>query len=89
MSSLRQPPPSGPKSFSIEALSSLTGLGRTTLYAEIKSGRLIARKVGRRTIVLAQDAESWMAGLPQLTTRASPRGCGPLRRPGLAKKVAG
>jgi excisionase family DNA binding protein len=29
-----------------------TGLGRTTLYKLIKEGRIAARKIGRRTVIL-------------------------------------
>jgi hypothetical protein len=40
------------------------GIGRKKLYAEIKSGKLSARKVGRRTIILMQEAERWEKELP-------------------------
>jgi excisionase family DNA binding protein len=51
--------------FSVEELRRLTGLARTTLYAEIRAGRLVARKVGRRTVVLRRDFENWAAELPR------------------------
>jgi hypothetical protein len=41
------------------------GIGVTTCYHEIRSGRLRVRKVGRASIVAASDAEAWLAGLPQ------------------------
>ena len=41
------------------------GIGRTKTYEEIKSGRLRVRKVGRRTIVTADDAEEWLSTLPE------------------------
>jgi hypothetical protein len=34
------------------------------LYGEINAGRLRARKLGRHTIVLAEDREAWLQGLP-------------------------
>jgi hypothetical protein len=40
------------------------GIGKTTFYAEVKAGRLHVRKVGRRTLVLASDAEQWADELP-------------------------
>jgi hypothetical protein len=40
------------------------GVGRTTAYAEIKEGRLRARKCGKRTIITEDDAEEWLRGLP-------------------------
>jgi excisionase family DNA binding protein len=42
------------------------GPGRTTAYEEIKSGRLRARKVGRRTIITDDDAENWLRQLPEI-----------------------
>jgi excisionase family DNA binding protein len=45
----------------------VSGLGRTTLYAALKTGALSARKCGRRTLILAADLERFLDGLP--TTR--------------------
>lgn len=42
------------------------GLGLTTFYAEVSAGRLRARKVGARTIVLASEARRWADALPSL-----------------------
>jgi excisionase family DNA binding protein len=42
----------------------LTGLGRTTIYAAIKAGALIARRYGRCTIVLAEDLAAFLRNLP-------------------------
>jgi Helix-turn-helix domain len=42
----------------------ISGLGRTTLYAAIGSGKLDARKSGKRTIVLAESLREFIAGLP-------------------------
>jgi len=41
-----------------------TGIGRTTIYADLKAGRLAARKRGKRTIILAEDLKSYLASLP-------------------------
>jgi excisionase family DNA binding protein len=43
-----------------------TGLGRTTLYSQIKQGRLRARKCGRRTLFHCDDIASWLDGLPEI-----------------------
>jgi hypothetical protein len=42
------------------------GIGLTTVRAEIKAGRLIARKLGRRTIIAAEDARAWLEELPKV-----------------------
>jgi hypothetical protein len=39
------------------------GIGTTAAYAEMKAGRLIARKAGRRTLIRVEDAERWFTGL--------------------------
>ena len=36
------------------------------IYEEIAAGRLIARKIGRRTIVRRSDALLWLRSLPPL-----------------------
>ncbi len=40
------------------------GPGRTTIYQEIKLGRLRAHKCGKRTIITEDDAEDWLRSLP-------------------------
>jgi hypothetical protein len=39
-------------------------VGRTKAYEEIISGRLRARKNGKRTIITEDDAEDWLQQLP-------------------------
>lgn len=51
-------------SYSIEQLVRATGVGRSKIYAEIAAGRLQARKVGARTIVLHDEALAWLRSLP-------------------------
>lgn len=47
------------------------GLGLTKTYEEIKSGRLIARKCGTRTLITLDDERSWVQSLPKLSPRSS------------------
>jgi len=44
------------------------GLGRTSLYNAISTGRLRARKHGRRTLVAVEDLKTWLASLPVLAS---------------------
>ena len=62
--------------YSIQEISKLSGLGRTFLYEEIKAGRLIVSKAGRRSIVLRDDAANWLAGLPKLPSSAAHQDAG-------------
>jgi hypothetical protein len=41
-------------------------IGRTLIYSEIASGRLKARKIGRRTVILNADLLTWLKALPAL-----------------------
>jgi excisionase family DNA binding protein len=50
-------------SLSVEEVIAATGLGRTTLYQLINSGKLKARKVGARTIILKEDLDVFLNGL--------------------------
>ncbi|WP_188910935.1 helix-turn-helix domain-containing protein [Salinarimonas ramus] len=42
------------------------GVGRTAVYEALKSGALVARKLGRRTIILIDDLNAWLASLPRM-----------------------
>ena len=50
-------------SYSIAEAVSVTGLGRTSLYAEIGAGRLLASKCGRRTLIPAAALDEWLKSL--------------------------
>ena len=52
------------QAMSIEEFCDRYGIGRTTAYAEIKEGRLRARKCGRRTIITDDDGDEWLQHLP-------------------------
>ncbi len=52
------------KTYDIREICARTRLSRTSIYGEIKSGALKARKAGRRTVILAQDFEEWLEHLP-------------------------
>jgi len=46
------------------------GVGRSTLFAMLRAGRLPARKLGRRTLVEVAAIDALVAGLPAATFRA-------------------
>lgn len=43
------------------------GIGRTAFYEELKTGRLVARKFGKRTLIPIAEAHRWLEGLPVLS----------------------
>src|SRR5947199_338739 len=49
---------------SVEEAARFLGIGRSLTYGEIKAGRLIARKAGRRTIITRDDALNYLRSLP-------------------------
>ncbi len=50
--------------FKIDELAKAAGVGRSLVYEELKAGRLKAFKVGRRALVMVQDAEAWLRSRP-------------------------
>jgi hypothetical protein len=42
------------------------GVGKDTVYKEIREGRLLARKVNKRTLIFNDAEAAWRAALPVL-----------------------
>ena len=57
------------QSYSLDEFARLNDIALTTVRGEIKSGRLVARKVGRRTIITPEDANDWRNRLPKVQPR--------------------
>ena len=57
--------------FSPDEFAKRYGIGRTTIFAEIKAGRLVARKIGKRTVITVQDGRAWLASLPRASQSAA------------------
>jgi excisionase family DNA binding protein len=69
MIALQQLP--GRKAWSIAEAAMLSGLSRDVLYKEIQRGRLVARKAGRRTIIVQKDLERYLPNLPKARSQAA------------------
>ena len=54
------------EAFSIDEFCLRYGVGRQLVYDEINSGRLVAKKVGRRTIIPRLNGEGWLNSLPTI-----------------------
>lgn len=55
--------PSSRIAYSIDELAKVAGIGRTQIYKEIASGRLHPVKVGKRTLITANEAQHWLERL--------------------------
>ena len=44
-------------------------ISRTQAWREMSTGRLVARKFGKRVIIARADADRWAAGFPVFTSR--------------------
>ncbi|MCK1721277.1 helix-turn-helix domain-containing protein [Bradyrhizobium sp. 141] len=49
---------------SISEACAVVGIGRTKIYQAISTGKLKARKYGKRTLVLRDDLRDFLASLP-------------------------
>jgi len=54
---------------SVERFAAKHAISRAQTYLEIAAGRLIARKVGSRTIITREDAARWRRALPKMSAR--------------------
>jgi excisionase family DNA binding protein len=50
---------------SVEETARFLGLGQSSVWREIREHRLAARKCGRRTLILREDALSYLRDLPR------------------------
>jgi excisionase family DNA binding protein len=53
-----------PRLFSAEQAAEQLNCSRATIFAEIKRGKLVARRMGRRTLIADEDLAAYVAALP-------------------------
>ena len=53
----------------IQEACAFSGIGKTKLYEAINSGKLKARKAGKRTLILADDLRHYLSSLPLIIKR--------------------
>lgn len=53
-----------PGAMTVDRFCEWSGCGRTYAFAEIKAGRLIARRHRSRILIRIEDAKAWLDALP-------------------------
>ncbi len=61
---MKQPPQK--LAHSIDGAATEIGVGRDKLYKAIDDGFLVARKFGRRTLILDEDLRAFLQSLPRM-----------------------
>ena len=56
--------------YTVEELLQIHPGGRTRLYDAIKAGQLVARKIGRQTIILDDEYQAYLQSLPKFEAKA-------------------
>lgn len=56
---------------SVQDVTKASGIGRTKVFELIRDGKLPARKIGTRTIVLADDLRHFLETLPVTGTKVA------------------
>ena len=52
------------RAFSMSEFCQVYGVGMTFAYEALADGSLLARKAGRKNIILKSDADAWLESLP-------------------------
>jgi hypothetical protein len=55
----------GVKARSVREFARRRGIGESSAWKEIREGRLIARKIGRRTLIMDEDEVEYVRNLPR------------------------
>ena len=54
-----------PEALSVGEACAFACIGRTTLYRLIGEGKIVARKLGKKTLILREDLAAFLADLPR------------------------
>jgi excisionase family DNA binding protein len=61
-----------PLAYNLSEACEVARISRTSIYQAINSRELVARKHGRRTVILADDLGRWLQSLPVAAPKARP-----------------
>lgn len=56
-------------SYTIDEACAICSIGRTKLYESISSGKIKAKKLGKRTLILKDDLERFIESLEDYSTQ--------------------
>ena len=59
------------RSYSVPEIAYRNNTSALTIWRALASGALKGKKIGRRTVILAEDEAVWLAGLPTTGGRAA------------------
>lgn len=54
-----------PLAIDVKGACEALGIGKNSLYQEIREGRIEIRKLGRRTLIPTAQLATWLASLPR------------------------
>jgi excisionase family DNA binding protein len=57
--------------YSVDRFCEDTDTGRSKVYELIRAGKLRAKKFGGKTLILAEDADRFLASLPDMAAKAA------------------
>jgi hypothetical protein len=63
-------PEAGPVAIEVKAFCEQYALGRSKAYGLIADGSLVAKKMGRKTLIDVKSARNWYDNLPALESKA-------------------
>ena len=55
-----------PEALTLDEFCKRVKIGRTKAYEEVRAGRLVVRKNGKTSIVIAEDGQRYLDSLPRL-----------------------
>lgn len=58
-------------SYSVAEIAARNHLGIATIWREIAANKLAARKLGRRTLITAEDERAWLDAMPRSNAKAT------------------
>jgi excisionase family DNA binding protein len=58
---------STPIAYTVKEACAVSRTGKTTLYSAIRRRELVARKLGKKTLILEDDLRRWIEQLPRIS----------------------